>query len=370
MSVTAKQARAIWPSLKLADWPETDRAALEANTVKGRRNRRSTPGGHYAEASLQKFAKGYARWLGFLQHRGWLDTGVPAGERVTGERLNDYFNALRSAGNADNTVVGRFEELSRALAILEPTHDWRWVRGPEGGVIPRRLRTRRALVVPHPRVLYRWGCGLMDKAHTVGSKLAGALQFRDGLIIAMEAARARRLRSMAGLLVGTELARQPDGLWRLALLPARVKTGKADSFTLPAHLSPYIDRYLGEIRPFLLRERERESSAMWIGKDGQVLAKKSFGENYGQRARKRFKVRFGPHRNRHAIVTAAAIDAPFDPTLGARVIRITVQVADDHYRRAGQANAAKAYNNLVGQLQGEAVARLGYRRQPRLRPTA
>jgi hypothetical protein len=356
-----------WNALSLEKGPEADRLAWLANTERGRRHRRPKRADRYPDASLWKFRKGYERWLGFLDHRGWLDPALPPGKRVTRERLDAYFAALQAIGNADYTIVGRFQELASALAILEPGEDWRWVRGPRGGVIPHRHRTRRALVVPHSRVLYRWGCTLMDTAASPATTLADALQFRDGLIIAIEAARARRLRSMAGLQVGTELTRRPDGCWRIDLPPARVKTRRADSFSLPAALTPYIDLYLGEVRPFLLRGRE--STAMWIGKVGQDLSQKTYGEMYGLRARKRFKVRFGPHRTRYAAATASAIDAPHDPTLAARMLGITSDVVRNHYQRAGQAGAAKRFNTLLEQLQAEAIARMGYRkRRPRPDP--
>lgn len=361
MSGVENGVRVTWPSLPLPQWPEGDQLTWLANTERGRRHRQRKRADHYADASLLKFRKGYSRWLGFLSHQGWLDPMLAPGERVTAERLDVYFDALQGAGNADHTAVGRFRELAVALALLEPEQDWRWVRGPCGGVIPRHLRSRRQLVVPHPRVLYHWGCELMDTASTAVSSLAAALQFRDGLIIAIEAARARRLRSMAWLQVGTELSRQPDGCWRIDLPPSRVKTQKSDSFRLPVHLTPYVDRYLGEIRPFLLRGRE--STAMWIGNMGQDLSQKTYGEMYGLRAKTRFKIRFGPHRSRHAAATAGAIDAPHDPTLVARMLRITPGVAREAYNRAGQAGAAKTFNTLIDALQAEAVIRMGYRRR-------
>ena len=315
---------------------------------------------------MEKFRKGYSRWLGFLAHQGILDHALTPGQRITEEQLDAYFDALQAAGNADHTVVGRFRELASALALLEPGQDWRWVRGPRGGGIPRHLRTKRQLVVPHPRVLYWWGCKLMDTASAAGSTLGAALQFRDGLIIAIEAARARRLRSMAGLQVGAELRRQPDGCWRIDLPPNRVKTRRSDSFLLPIHLTPFVDRYLGEVRPFLLRGRE--SSAVWIGNKGQDLSQKTYSEMYGLRAKQRFKIRFGPHRNGHAAATATAIDAPHDPTLAARMMGITPGVVGEAYNRAGQAGAAKVFNKLFDALQHEAIVRMGYRqRRQRLR---
>ena len=67
---------------------------------------------HY---SMRKIASGYGRWLGFLQRAGQLDPAEPPGQRATPERLDAYFAHLRACGNADYTVVARFDELRVAL---------------------------------------------------------------------------------------------------------------------------------------------------------------------------------------------------------------------------------------------------------------
>ena len=67
--------------------------------------------------------KGYGVWLHFLAHRGWLDPFALPLARVTPERLVTYFNHLRTAGNADLTIIGRFDQLARAIKILQPGQD-------------------------------------------------------------------------------------------------------------------------------------------------------------------------------------------------------------------------------------------------------
>lgn len=351
-----------WPSLGRAEWPVIDREFWIANTSKGDPFDDPKPADHFAAESIGKFAKGYARWLGFLACRGWLDPEGAPDERLSAARLNAYFKALRDVGNADETVIGRFAELAAAMAILVPARDWRWIRRPGGRTIASRLpRHKRHLVVPHARVLYDWGRKLMDTAMDAIPAMAAALQFRDGLAIAVEAARARRERSMANLQVGTELSRHSDGRWHIHLPAGRVKTKVADSFFLPTDLTAYIDHYLGQVRPFLLDGRA--SKAVWIGMSGQDLAQKSYSENYGKRAQLRFGISFRPHRSRHAAATSAAMEVPEDPTLAARMLGISSAIAAKHYQRAGATQAARTYDDLISRLQAEAVVRQSYRRR-------
>ena len=355
--------RPSWPSRRFAEWPQHDRLAWLAETASGDAFADTDrPVLTLADASIEKFRKGYGRWLGFLAMHGWLEPDQLPEDRPSAQRLSAYFQALRAVGNSDYTIIGRFSELAAALSILALGRYWRWVRSPGGRSIASRLqRQKRHIVVPHSRVLYKWSCKMMDTAMNQVSDLKQALQFRDGLIIALEAARARRLRSMAGLQVGSELARQPDGRWRITLGPKRVKTGNADSFPFHADLSPYFDYYLGHVRPFLLRGRA--STAMWIGLSGQDLSQKSYGENYGLRAKRRFGVRFGPHRSRHAAATSAVMDVPSDPTLAVRMLRIGADVMGKHYDRAEQVQASQSYDIMITCKQAEAIARMGYRRR-------
>jgi hypothetical protein len=62
------------------------------------------------------------------------------------------------------------------------------------GIVPQRGRTLRQgrSLVPDAKVLFKWGIGLMRTAALNAPRRAGLLQYRDGLLIAMFASRARR----------------------------------------------------------------------------------------------------------------------------------------------------------------------------------
>ena len=168
--------RPSWPSCRFAEWPQHERHAWLAGTASGDAfEDTDRPAVARAGATIEKFKKGYARWLGFLTMHRWLEPDVLPGDRPTAARLSAYFGALRAAGNRDYTIIGRFSELASALSILAPGRNWRWVRSPGGRSIASRLqRQKRPIVVPHSRVLFKWGRKMMDTAMNQGSALKQA----------------------------------------------------------------------------------------------------------------------------------------------------------------------------------------------------
>ena len=145
---------------------------------------------------------------------GWLDPNEPPLARATRRHLIAYFKALKDAGNSDYTIIGRFSELAMALKIIVPGADVTRVRWPWGMTMFAYLpKTKRQFIIPDSGVLGRWAIGMMNKADIVTGGDAGLLAFRDGLLLAILAYRARRLRAMAGPRVGEELVLQNGRYW-------------------------------------------------------------------------------------------------------------------------------------------------------------
>ena len=335
---------------KLANWPEADRACWQRNTTPGDPFDDPHPGASLRPASLGKSSKGYGRWLDFLDAQGWLDPEVPALLRVTRPRLRAYIRALKAAGNADYTIIGRFTELAMAMRILAPGADVGWIRRPDGNSVYAMLpKTKRPMVVPDARVLFRWGTSMMDAQRGTGAP-SNPVAFRDGLLIAMLAARGRRLRSMAALGVRREIVRH-EICYRIELGPDQTKTHANDRFDLPEALTPYVRHYLDTVRLALLAGRE--SDAFWIGARGTPLTAKGIEASILRLSRIRFGIAFGPHRFRHVIATSAALHDPGSPGLAAGVLGGSAQVIEQHYNRANQIQAARAYAKLVEQRRRE-----------------
>jgi hypothetical protein len=330
---------------KIQCWPKADQSAWTAGQAPTDPFDDMVYGNQLCAETLEKVRKGYGRWLDFLDATGWLDPDQPALARITRGRLISYLRALKAAGNADNTIIGRVIELEMAMKIMAPGADVSWIRRPTGVTVYASLpKARRQLIVPDSGVLFAWSITMMDTADLAGGALDALLAYRDGLIIAVFASRARRLRAMAGIRVGKELVRRGDRYW-VELGPELVKTKKADRFQLPDRLTPYIERYLAVVRPALLQGRA--SDALWISLRRKQLTAKGMEAQFFQRTKARFGVGFGPHRCRHAAATTAILRAPDATGLAARMMGTSLQVIENHYQRAGQVEAINHLDDLI-----------------------
>jgi hypothetical protein len=210
--------------VKFAKWPARDREAWIRGCRPGDPFDDPRPGANLRAESLKSITKAYGRWLEFLTAISALDPDSPPLDRVTPERLAAYARYLRDAGSADFTILSRFNHLAMAMSVMAPGRNAGWIRKPGGVTLHVLLRKRRRpMRAPDAGVLYQWACGLMDGARSSLPDRGALLQYRDGLLLAMLAARGRRLRSMTLLEVGAELLRDARG-YRIELQPLQEKT--------------------------------------------------------------------------------------------------------------------------------------------------
>ncbi|MXP66075.1 hypothetical protein E0493_22275 [Roseomonas sp. M0104] len=331
--------------LPLAEWPAGHRQAWAAAlTGRRRRSRAPSPAPGWAPATLQKTAEGYGRWLGFLRWHGLLDEAASPAALAAPETVGRYFDELQALGNADHTVIGRLQELEDALRVLEPAGDHRWIRRPEGSPVRALLPMRpRDHTVRHSAELLRWGLALMQEALTLTGPRRRQVQLRDGLLIAVLASRAYRLRSVVALRLGQHLHREGDR-WRVTLAAEDMKNRRPDDCLLPACLTPWIERYLVQERMELLAGEP--SDALWVNWGGRPLGTRGLEKRIRWRSNQRFGAAevFGPHRFRHALATSIALDLPEDPHAGPTMLTISQAVSRKHYDRSKGLGAARRYH--------------------------
>lgn len=333
--------------LRFADWPVQDRETWLANTVPGDPFDDPRPADHLRLASLMRYQKSYGRWLTFLRDREALDPDTSPVARVTPRLIWRYLLELRQRGNAPATITGRFSGLHMALKILFPEVDMAWIMRPRGHSVTALVpKHRRSLFVPDSSVLVQWAQDVMTAAEQDLGTPSNQAAFRDGLLLGMLTARARRIRAMTALRVARELV-FCNGGFEIDLTGDLVKTGRDDWFPLPAYLTRPMQLYLDVVRPALLGRQQ--SDRLWISVHGTPLVQSSLQVMIYRRTKKRFGVSFGPHRFRHAVATTAALRASDQPHLAASVLNITRDVADRHYNRARQVQSSLAYEQVLEQ---------------------
>ena len=326
--------------LLVSQWPEKDQAIWQAATAACDEYGFANYGQHLAPESLASLERTYGRFLNFLRCEGELDPDEHPADRVTPARLATYLSEIRRMYmSASQTLL--ISGIACAMRIFAPNRDWDWIWTPNGTSLAPWLRgPRTTFDVPASDELFKWGLELMMEA----DKLAGRSRltaFRDGLMIAILAARPMRRRTMFRLEVNKHLLRNGPR-WRIILDAADVKNRRVLEFDLPESLTPGIERYLGEIRPELLRGAD--SSALWIATYGRPMALTAIGLMIRVRARKRFGVEFGPHRFRHALETTATIRCSDQSGLTAPVLWISHRMLKKHYDRAESHVAANGYH--------------------------
>ncbi len=311
-----------------------------------------------AAPSLASVERQYGSYLTFLDITGDLDRNAAPEARVTHDRIARYLAHLIELGYAPQSCLLAISGLRSAMRILAPEYDSAWLWRPKGVPIARLLPgSRKTFDVPHTTELFQWGMDLMRRSdHASGRHRL--IRYRDGLMIALLAGRPLRIRTFSALKLGQHLIRH-DGHWRIVLGPEDMKNRRAVEFDVPTVLEAAIDRYLTEVRPQLLQNRQ--SDAVWISGLGSPWRSTAMDLRIRNLAKQRFGVEFGPHRFRHALGTTAPIVDPSHPGSAAAVLAIGEKTVREHYDRAdahvvasrfGQALEAErtALAHLAGRL--------------------
>lgn len=329
---------------RVATWPALDQALWLASCAPTDPLDDPGYGSTLRLASHYKIARGYTYWLNFLHEQGWLDQTASPDARLSHTRSAAWFRALKARGNRAATIIGRFAELNLAIRVLRPEADRSCVLQPHGASVRQRLdANRRGFLIPDARALYREGYRLMDSADPSACDRwrTQLLQYRDGLFFAIQAARARRLGTVAQTTISGNVRWLGDRYW-LDYSADQIKTARADRVLLPKRLDPYVDRYLTEIRPRLLRGQTHD--ALWVGTLGEPLAEGGIEKLVRKRSWHLLGVSIGTHRFRHAIGTTAPAINRAQPQLGSVVLNISEGVAREHYNRANADLATELFH--------------------------
>jgi hypothetical protein len=353
--------------LPLEEWPAEDRRRWEAALARRGRGRITgrSRAAHLKPTSIEKYQEGYGRFLGFLAWSGRLDPAAAPEARVTKDNAAAYLDQLLDCGNSGHAIFGRLQELKAALRLLAPAADFTWLLRPDGVGIRQQLdMTRRSFTIHHPRRLYGWGLRLMRRAQTLTGPKRRRVLLRDGLLIALLAARAMRLRSVTSLDLETRL-RRIDDRWHVLLGPEDVKTGRPVTYAVPPSLGAWIDRYLNVERVELLAGRFSE--AFWIGWDGRQLGPRGIKKRIRWQSAKEFGPgeAFGPHRFRYCVATVAPVEDPEAAASGAAMLGITRSTYAEAYDRGERETAARAFLKAleVERAETEGLARRAFDRR-------
>src|SRR5882724_7342469 len=189
--------------LPVASWPPCDQALWRQALAPAGLFDAAGPATAWSAASRAKTEHGYGHWLRWLLDQGLLDADQPPHARATPERAEAYLRSLMP-DYASHSVVNRAQELFDAMRALVPQQDWAWLRHRVAAlaahahpVTDKRPRLRTA------GELQALGRRLMAEAEALPpSDPDRALRYRDGLMIALLAYRALRVRTFYRISLG------------------------------------------------------------------------------------------------------------------------------------------------------------------------
>ncbi|WPZ34045.1 site-specific integrase [Thalassobaculum sp. OXR-137] len=326
--------------LPVMDWPSIDRELWQRARADSDLLEDGGLAEHWRPDTVRKVEKAYGRYLTFLVSTGSLSGATSPAERISRQLVAQYIGVLREQV-ASKTLAGRIIDLGEAIRVMSPGSDIEWLRR-----LGRRLssqitpvRNKHSRIVPIDQ-LFDLGVDLMERSkHDRGPRPSSAsVQFRDGLMIALLAARPFRLRTFWRLRVGRHLRRSGDG-YLIQIWDEDAKTGRGDVYPLPQDLPPYVDDYLNRVRPLLLNGRD--SDKLWISWAGDDLSECGIHDKIEERTKARFGHAINPHLFRDCAATSIAIEDPEHVRIIKSILGHTSLETSQRFYNQGQSMSAQ-----------------------------
>jgi integrase len=263
--------------------------------------------------------------------------------------------------NQDSSICTLLHHLRLALKLICPQVDWSWlltITKRIAASAPRRARKYGLVTSDQLQVL---GIELMDAA-VVESKEKGeiskviAMQYRDGLLIALLSAFVPRRRTLAAMRIGKQLIRAGK-LWALDFPAEDIKNKRALDFPISPALSERIDVYLEQFRKRLPGAESHD--ALWPSNQRRAMSASAIYDAVKRRTKSKFGFGVNLHRFRHGSGSLWSIwdpvnvrgvkdllgHASFDTTTEAHYIMSQSRLAGRALARAVDAKCSKFGND-------------------------
>ncbi|MEO1544258.1 MAG: hypothetical protein AAFR75_09610 [Pseudomonadota bacterium] len=201
-----------------------------------------------------------------------------------------------------------------------------------------------------PAALVDLGMRLMKRSieQPVASRRKNAVQYRDGLQIAMLALRPIRKKNFSSISISQQLNKS-NGVWRLAFDGLDTKTHTPLEFDLPAAIVSPLEHYLDHVRPILASDKYT-GPALWVSYRFTRQAAHSIQSSIGARTKLEFGRHVNPHLFRDSAVTYIAIDDPEHVRVGASVLgHRSFATTQRHYNLAQTIDAARCHHEVIEQ---------------------
>src|SRR5262249_54861401 len=177
--------------------------------------------------------------------------------------------------------------------------------------------------------------------------ISPAPEARNGLMVALLALCPIRLKNFAGLEIGRTF-KEVHGSWWIALPAHLTKSRRPDERRVPALLNRFVELYLSQSRPLLLKSSPA-TNALWISSTtGGRLTTKNLGTLISKITLETIGVDVSPHLFRAAAASTAAAYGGDTPPLASAVLNHTdPRLAEEHYNPSTSIGAGRIYAEII-----------------------
>lgn len=343
-------------SVPFAQWPAADREMCEQLFATGDPLDEAGCLSHLGDFARQNIVFGYGLWLGWLHAHAPECLSLDPVSRATGQRITAWL-ADRNHLNPQ-TRLSNLENTMRPLRAMAPDHDWSQQRRL-ASVLRREVRDhisdrKTGRVLPTATLLnaglaHAAGANLLDGS----TALMRARHARDGAMIAFLALIPIRRRALVELQIGSSLIMDRDRIL-ISLDGWMTKNRQAFDCALPDVLQTPMQRYLVEVRPWLLARTGSVADQVWVGDEGRPYHPSHMTQRVTRITEKLVNVRVSPHLFRDSVTTTLARTSPDAARLSRAILGHSgFRTATRHYNHARMIESGRDYADLIDTLRSE-----------------
>lgn len=337
-------------TVRYEDWPARERRFWQDEFLSACEYVTSERGAILADRTKMLNRVAFARWLHFLLRTRRYRPDEPLQAHFSAEALEAYVAELLSRMKPVSARL-LVERLSATMRVACGREHAFWARDILVRLDRLVQRTRRP---PRPlrssAELFRLGMDLIARKNCISAdRPFDAVRFRDGLMIALLAARPIRLANFARMRLGLHLLHNAGRYW-LHFSSHETKSGVPVDLVLPRALEAPMTKYLTVIRPMFMRPNAQHDLA-WASLRGTPM---SDGVIYGMitdRTKGAFGTAISPHRFRHAAATSQARSDPANVTNSRHLLGHSAYIAtEQHYLLTSTSDGAQALQRRLEEL--------------------
>jgi integrase/recombinase XerD len=333
--------------LPLEMWPEADQTLWARARSDEEFLDDGGLGRNWAHSTATKYIRDYGRWLAWLRRIEPEVLNAEPLSRLTRERIRSYVKYLQSTNLAQYSVSCLLRGIGSVAWAFSETDHYYWIVRFSERLAYRAIPVRNKRQIVRPTYdLVCLGQKLMTHASSQPVRYSSAVEFRNGLIVALLAYRPIRRGNISIIVLDRHLAKV-DGGYHLQFGEHETKQRKPLDVPVPDNLTVPLEVYLNTYRPVLMARPPfagTAGDALWVANDGGPLSHWGLYAAVCNVTRKEFGHSLNPHIFRDSAVTTVALDDPSQIAIVADILGHSNMVTSaKHYNQARCIDASRRF---------------------------